>query len=485
MQLEEYSGYDAIGLADLIARGEVSAQEVQQAAREGLERLNPVLNFAPHIIPGPQAGQQRTSGPFAGVPFALKNLDHGWAGLPSSMGSRIGVGYQVRKDSAFASRLRASGLKPIAITASSEFGINGLTEPLSDGPCRNPWNTKLSTGGSSGGAAAAVAAGVLPMAHASDGGGSIRVPAAWCGLVGLKPSRGRNPLGGALSTDGSTWISAQHVVSRSLRDTVAALDVTEGPVPGDYVPLQSPEHSFLSQLTKSPGKLRIAVAIDQPGGPAVDPECAAAARKTAKLLEDLGHDVEEACPRMDYPHVRDLCFELFLPGMIEGIERISDHTGLPLGPATLEPQTLATLDAGRRMSALAFKKRLTELSALSRMMGAFMSRYDVFLTPTVTQQAPELGLYSGHVYSDTSTDFWNREMDLYAFCAIFSISGQPALSLPLQTTRTGLPIGVQLSAAINGEATLFRLAAQLEQANPWSERRPGIHVAHHHVNEPA
>lgn len=476
MQLDEYTTYDAVALADLLKQGDISAAELNVLANEALELVNPHLNLATAKIEPESFSAHNTAGAFNGVPFALKNLGHNWEGIPCSMGSGIAKGYVAESSGPLATRLKDSGLRPMVVTTSSEFGINGVTEPLADGPCGNPWNKTLSPGGSSGGSAAAVAAGVVPMAHASDGGGSIRVPAAWCGLVGLKPSRGRNPHGDGQTTDGSSWISVQHVVSRSVRDTAAALDVTSGPHPGDFVSLEKSPDCFLGATTREPGPLRIAFATQPVGAPQTHPECARAVVETAKLLEGLGHLVEEAAPILDYTHVVDLCFDLFLPGMIEGIEAISAKTGLKIGPDTLEPQTLATLDFGRSMSALTFKKRLSELSALSRLMGQFMLKYDVFLTPAVTNLPPALGQFSGHTYSGSDVSFWKKEMDLYTYAAIFSISGQPAMSVPMHFTPDGLPLGVQISAAINNEYTLFQLAGQMEQAKPWAHKRPGIHA---------
>ncbi|WP_350335874.1 amidase [Coralliovum pocilloporae] len=477
MRLDEYCECDAMDLADLVRRKEVSPKELGDLARTALDYVDPQLNISVAHIEADDGAVADPTAPFSGVPFVLKDLGHNWAGLPCTMGSRIADGFVYQEDGPLAARFRQSGLHPIAIANSSEFGINAVTEPTAHGPTGNPWAPDRSPGGSSGGSAAAVAAGVVPIAHASDGGGSIRVPAAWCGVVGLKPSRARNPQGGGLTTDGSSWVSAQHVVSRSVRDTAAALDVTSGACPGDYIPLATPESSFLSAVNQHPKRLKIALSTKPHLGGEPDFNATEAVLVTGQLLENLGHDVVEATPEISYEHVAELGFELFLPGMIEGIEAISAMTGLPISSRTLEPQTLATIRHGRSQTALDFKKRLTELSALSRLMGRFMEGFDILVTPAVTELPPRSGIYSGHCYTDDSTEFWYREMELYAYSALFSLSGQPAISLPLHSTFEGLPMGVQFSAAIGRDRELLSLAGQLEAAKPWIHKKPPVHAA--------
>ncbi len=476
MNLDEYTEFDAVALSDLVRKQDVSSAELIACAEDAIARINPAINAV--IRPVHQDRDAPIQdGPFTGVPFLLKDLGHNFAGIACTMGSRIGRGFVPKEDGPLAARFRAGGLRPVGVTNSSEFGINGVTEPVAFGPTRNPWDPTLSPGGSSGGSAAAVAAGIVPMAHASDGGGSIRVPAAWCGLVGLKPSRGRNPLGSGTSNDATSWVSAQHVVSRSLRDTAAALDVTSGPLPGDYIAMPRHERSFLEELKRAPERLRIALMLSWPDGPNVDEDCRLAAFDAGRLAESLGHIVEEIGPRVSYDDMSDLCRDIFLPSLAEGVERTSAATGLPMGPDTLECQTLAAIKRLQSLSAMDLKRDLSKLAAMSRQVGAFMADYDVLLTPAVSRSPVEIGRFNPESYPPDSITFWSDEMSCYAFSALSSLTGQPSMTLPLSETAEGLPVGVQINGHIGDDATLFQLAAQFEAAAPWDHRRPALHAA--------
>lgn len=475
MNLDEYTKFDAVALSDLVRKRALSSAEVIACAEEAIGRINPAINAVIRPVLQDKAAPIQ-DGPFTGVPFLLKDLGHNFAGIACTMGSRIGYGYVPKEDGPLAARFRASGLRPVGVTNSSEFGINGVTEPIAFGATRNPWDPKLSPGGSSGGSAAAVAAGIVPLAHASDGGGSIRVPAAWCGLVGLKPSRGRNPLGSGISNDATSWVSAQHVVSRSLRDTAVALDVTSGPLPGDYITMPRHERSFLEELKRAPERLRIALMLSWPDGPKVDDDCRKAALDATRLAESFGHIVEEAGPRVSYDEMSDLCRDIFLPSLAEGVERTSAATGLPIGPETLEPQTLASIKRVQNLSAMDLKHGLSRLAAMSRQVGAFMADYDVLLTPAVSRPPVEIGSFNPDRYPPDSVAFWTDEMSCYAFSALSSLTGQPSLTLPLSETAEGLPVGVQINGRIGEDAVLFQLAAQFEAAAPWEHRRPALHA---------
>ena len=484
MRIQEYVRYDGLGLADLVRKGEVSESELADVSFRAMDAVNGPLNAViERLDPARVSGPCDADAKFRGVPFLLKDLGHNWAGVQCGMGSRIAEGFRYSEDGPLAARFRRSGLMPLGRTNTSEFGINGVTEPIAGGATRNPWDISRSPGGSSGGSAAAVAAGMVPLAHASDGGGSIRVPAAWCGLVGLKPSRGRNPLGSDGAGDGNNWVVCQHVVSRTVRDTAAALDVTSGPRPGDFIPLPKPERAFLDEVSHEPGRLRVAVCTRWKGAPAIDPDCVDAAVSTAALCADLGHHVVEAVPDIPFEEMVDVCFDLFLPGLIEGVEAVGRTTGLEPGDHTLEPQTLATLDRGRNLSALAFKARLAQLTEMSRIMGRFMIDFDVLITPAVSRVPCPIGRYSGSRYQPDDLSFWSEEMDCYAFSPLASITGQPAMTLPLHWTDGGLPVGVQVTGAIGDEAVILRLAGQLEAARPWIDRYPAVHAAApHHVS---
>ncbi len=477
MNLEEYSSYDGLGLAALVRDKEVKAEELVDLASQAIERVNPRLNAIVHRVDPTDLPVANADGPFAGVPFLLKDLGHNWAGAPSTMGSRIGTGLKFERDGPIASRFKHAGYQLIGVTASPEFGVNAVTENILHGPTRNPWNPDKSPGGSSGGAAAAVAAGIVPVAHATDGGGSIRLPAAWCGLVGLKPSRGRNPYGSASTSDGNSWVVAGHIVSRTLRDTVATLDVTSGPTSGDYISLPKRTDSFVKSMADSPRKLRVALCTRFQDAPVTDPDCVRTAVEAAKHLESLGHTVEEAVPGISYAEMSGVCFELFLAGAAEGILAVSAATGIPADEHHLEPHTLATLQYAKTRSSLDFRKALNRMVWMSREMARFHESFDVLLTPAVSQLPCDIGLYESSRYAGGGVDYWNVEGPLYAFSPLASVTGQPAIVLPFPIEGCPLPAGIQLSADIGDEATLFQLGAQLESTRPWSHIRPSIHVA--------
>ena len=353
-----------VGLAKLVRTGAASRADLIDAANQAMDAVNPSLNAVIGRVDPPVFALSADDAPFAGVPFLVKDLSHGWAGVRCDMGSRLAQGYVPKNHTEFARRLKAGGLVVTGRTNTPEFGLNGVTEPVLHGATHNPWDAARSPGGSSGGAAAAVAAGIVPFAHASDGGGSIRVPAAWCGLVGLKPTRGRNPMGPD-ACEAARPVSVHHVVSRTVRDTAAVLDVTSGPADGDFIPLASPAESFLAAAERDPGPLRIALCTRLKGAPEPEHPCVEAALAAAKMCEGLGHNVEEAAPDIDYQEIASLCFDLYVPGLIGLIERMTCELGRTPDGDTLEPQTLATLQKGRDMTAHDMVGRLNKLSAVS------------------------------------------------------------------------------------------------------------------------
>jgi len=476
MNLSDYTKHDGVGLANLVKSGLISRAELIDAANAAMDAVNPSLNAViGRLTPPAFDDQSAPDAPFAGVPFLLKDLGHGWAGVQCDMGSRIAEGYAPKSDSHLAARLKAAGLIAIGRTNTPEFGVNGTTEPALYGPTANPWDLARSPGGSSGGSAAAVAAGIVPFAHASDGGGSIRVPAAWCGLVGLKPSRGRNPTGPE-GSDAISSIVAHHVVSRTVRDTAAVLDVTSGPTGNDFVPMSGPDEGFLAAVTREPGSLKIALCTRFKEAPKPEGPCVEAAVAAAKLCTSLGHEVIEATPDITYPEMASLCFDLFTPALAAGIEKLIRLTGRSPNNATLEPQTLATLKKGRVMTAMDLVERFYRQAAMSAKMNLFMDDYDVLLTPGVSHVPCMTSEFSPTEYDKDDLGFWDREMHCYTFSPLASLTGQPALVLPLYWTVSGLPVGVQFSAPIGDDATLLSLAGQLEQAQPWIERRAPIHA---------
>ena len=475
MNLSEYSCHDGLGLAALVRAGEVSRDELARAAFEAMDAVNDALNAIVGRVDPPVAAAPFDAGAvFAGVPFVVKDLWHGWSGIECSEASRLGAGIVAAEDSVLASRLRGAGLVVVGRGNTCELGLSGQTDPVVFGAARNPWDPSLAPGASSGGSAAAVAAGVVPLAHGNDGGGSIRMPAAYCGLVGLKPSRGRNPLGPPTFGDGAHPVVAHHVMSRSVRDNAAALAVSSGPAGGDFVPLARPPRPFLEEVSREPAGLRIALCTRIREASEPDSTCVAAARSAAALCESLGHAVEEATPEVAYQDIIDVCMDFYALSVVSSVEAMARATGRRPGPDTLEAPSLSTYEMGRRMNGARIVRRMEQLAAISRVMGEFMRRFDVVITPATSMMPPEVGRYSASHYQAGDLSYWAEEGETYTFLPLFSVSGQPAMSLPLYWSEEGLPVGVQIAGAIGDETVLYRLAGQIERAAPWSERRPQV-----------
>jgi amidase len=477
MKLSEYVGFDGLGLAELVRRGEVTSSELAKTAFNAIDAVNDRIFAVVGRIDPPSADHRADSAaPFFGVPFVVKDLWHGWAGVRCDQGSRLGEGYVYPQDDELAARFRRGGLVAVARAATSEFGLFMGVRGVSGDYTRNPWNPALSPGASSGGSAAAVAAGIVPLGHANDGGGSIRMPAAWCGLAGLKPSRGRNPLVAPPVGDGPYGICAHHVVTRTVRDLAAALDVSSGPTGGDYIPLARPHRSFLEEVSIEPGCLRIALCTRFPGANAPDSICVEAALSAAKLCEELGHHVEEAAPQIPYAQTVEVCYDWYTLATCTSIEALATNLGRPPSAENLEQPSLATYEKGKAMSATHLARRFDEATQMSRMMGEFMRRYDIILTPATSRAPPPIDDIRVERFGDGDLSYWWEEGEYYTFMPLFSVTGQPAMVLPLYWTANELPLGVQFSAAIGNESVLFRLAGQLERARPWSRRKPPIHA---------
>ena len=475
MKISEYTRYDGLGLAALVRAGEVSPEEPTSAAFRAMDVVNERLNaIVGRVDPPVGADHFDARAPFAGVPFVVKDLWHGWGGVVCNEASRLGEGFAALEDNALAARFRNAGLVVVGRGNTCELGLSGQTDPAIYGAARNPWDLSVSPGASSGGSAAAVAAGVVPIAHGNDGGGSIRMPAAFCGLVGLKPSRGRNPLGAPTFGDGAHPVVAHHVMSRSVRDNAAALDVSSGPNGGDFIPLARPQRSFLDEVANESGGLRIALCTRIKEASEADPICVAAARAAAALCETLGHEIEEATPEVGYQDIIDVCMDFYALSVVSSIDAMARATGRRPGPDTLEAPSLSTYEMGRRMSGPRVARRMEQLASISRVMGEFMRRFDVVLTPSTSMMPPEVGRYSAGNYTAGDLSYWADEGEIYNFLPLFSVSGQPAMSLPLYWSDDGMPVGVQIAGAIGEEAVLYRLAGQLERAAPWLDRRPGV-----------
>lgn len=478
MTLSEYTSYDALALAELVRQREVTPVELTEAAFSAMDAVNHQLNAIIGRVDPPLGATPFTPNAlFAGVPFVVKDLWHGWGGVMCNEASRLGEGTIAPYDNELAARWRHSGLVVVGRGNTCELGLSGQTDPAIYGAARNPWDPSVSPGASSGGSAAAVAAGVVPLAHGNDGGGSIRMPAAFCGLVGLKPSRGRNPLGPPTDGDGAHPIVAHHVLSRTVRDNAAALDASSGPTGSDFVPLARPKRTFLDETSTEPKRLRIALCTQIKEASQAAPACVEAARVTGTLCEALGHEVEEATPEVIYQDIIDVCMDFYTLSVVASIDAMAKATGRRPGPTTLEPPSLSTYEMGRRMSGALIAKRMAQLAAISRTMGTFMRRYDVLLTPTTSMMAPAIGRYSAGNYEVGDLSYWKQEGEIYNFLPLFSVSGQPAMSLPMHCTDSGMPVGVQIVGAMGDEAMLYRLAGQLESAKPWEGRRPSVFAA--------
>ena len=471
----EYSNYDGLGLADLVRRKEVSPAELVASAYTAIEHLNPRLNAVICLL---EDQAQKTleagpsNGPFHGVPFLLKDLMTSLAGVPTNGAWRLSEGYTRPYDSDLVTRFKASGVVIIGKTNTPELGMNASTEPVLNGPTHNPWDLELTPGGSSGGSAAAVAAGIVPMAHANDGGGSTRIPATCCHLVGLKPTRGRNPAGPDLGEIWNGFVS-EHIVSRSVRDTAAMLDCTAGPWPGDPYFAPPPERKFLDEIGRDPGRLRIAVTDITASGDPVHEDCKVAVADTVKHLTDLGHEVEEAAPAYDHNAFAEAFVVIMAAHCASFMEDIAMSTGRTPSHATLERVNLWVLEQGRRYSALDMARAMTALNTTSRQVGQFFETYDILLTPGLATPPPLLG----YLFADNEGDeVWDRMRSFTPFTHIYNATGQPAMSVPAIINAERLPIGVQLVGRYAQDGLLIALASQLEKARPWSANRPPVYA---------
>jgi len=472
-RLPDYDRYDALGLAELIRRREVAAAEVLEEAIARTEAVNDRLNavvIKDYAAARRRAGEALPDSPLAGVPFLIKDITY-QRGLPCTFGSRLYADNVVDHDAEIVARYRRAGLVLFGKTNTPEFGLNVTTEPALYGPCRNPWNLAHSTGGSSGGAGAAVAAGVLPVAHATDGGGSIRIPAACCGLVGLKPTRARNPQGPDVG-EGWSGMSTGHVVSRSVRDSAAFLDATHGPAAGDPYCAPAFGGSYLTEHVKAPGTLRIALDTAALTGMPTDPACVAAAQHAARVCESLGHVVEEASPDFDRQAFRVATGVAVSANVANQVDARLTELGRSLRDDDIEPNTRNTVAYGRSLAAAQLAAAVQTIHRTGRRVAQFHEHYDVMLTPTLVAPPVPLG-WLDTVNLDSAT-FADRFARFWGFTNLQNATGQPAISLPLYWNDAGLPVGVQFVGRFGDDLLLLQLAAQLEQAQPWFARRPPV-----------
>ena len=471
---------DATGLSQLVKNGEITPLELVNSAIDAIERTNGDLNAV--ITPMFEMARDiaRTAAidphaPFAGVPFLLKDIRAAYAGVPTSDGCNLLRNVQKSYDSEIVKRHRRAGLICVGKTNTPEFGLTATTEPHAFGPTRNPWNLDRTPGGSSGGAAAAVAARILPMAHGSDGGGSIRIPAACCGLFGLKPTRGRNPMGPDAG-DVMNGLVAEHALTISVRDSAALLDATAGPDIGDPYCAPPPETAFLDAAGQDLGQLRVALSTESHFGTPVDAECVEAVEAAGRLLEDLGHAVESAAPEYDERAFQSAFTTIWFSNLAANLAQLSGEVGRELTAADVEPATLVFGERGGQASGADYVAAVAALQMVGRQVARFFERFDIWVTPVLAAPPPHIGfLHPGPGEMDPRP-YAKRVREWVPFTQLANGTGQPAASIPLHWTADGLPVGVQFMARFGEECTLFRLAAQLEDARPWRDRLPPLHA---------
>lgn len=495
MGFDAYAEFDGLGLAKLVRRGEVEPGELIEEAITRIEKLNPRLNAVIHKmydLAREAAGGGHPVGPFGGIPFLLKDLVAAYAGVPMRLGSRFHRDFVPNHDSEIVRRFKAAGVIILGKTNTPEYGLMTVTEPELFGPSNNPWDLTRTTGGSSGGSAAAVAARIVPLAHGNDGGGSIRIPASCCGLFGLKPSRGRTPLGPDLA---EAWhgLGCGHVLSRSVRDSAAMLDAIAGPDVGAPHCAPAPSRPFLDEVGADPGKLRIAFTAEPFLPAVVHQDCIGGLEATVELCKDLGHEVVEAAPQIDRRAFARAFATLVCAETRADIEEGEETLGRKATARDFEPTTWALGLLGREIDAVTLSRAIRLLKRSSRQLGRFFEAHDVLLTPTLAMPPVKTGalqpegaevltmkllgrLNAGgllHAVADLDS-LADQSFGFAPYPLLFNATGQPAMSVPLHWNDEGVPIGMQFAGRYGDEATLFRLAGQLERARPWFDRAPPV-----------
>lgn len=470
--MNDYERYDGLGLAELVARGDVKPEELLEAALTRMAERDRTLNAV--VIPMIEQARAAIdaglpAGPFRGVPYLIKDLYADVKDVRMTNGCRLFSDHVSDHDAEMTVRVRAAGLVIFGKTHSPEFGITTSSESRLFGKTRNPWDPARTAGGSSGGAAAAVSAGIVPAAHASDGGGSIRIPASCCGLVGLKPSRGRMPMGPDVG-EGWSGMSQVHAVTRSVRDCAALLDATHGPDVGAPYVAPAPARAFLDEVGAAPGRLRIALQTKAWNGAPVHADCRAAVEDAARLLESLGHHVEDAPFPVDAEQFRRSTLTIIASNLLSALEERASQLGRELQQDDVEPGTWALASLGREIRGADYPAAVRGIHAIGRQLGRFLHDFDLLLSPTMATPPLPLGALALD-RADLSAQLGDLNQTV-GFTQLFNATGTPAISLPLSWNDAGLPIGVQLCGASGDEATLLRVAAQCEEARPWFDRRP-------------
>jgi amidase len=483
----DYDSYDALGLAGLVSRGEATPEELLDIALARAEVVNPALNALVHVVPDVARGHIRAGleqGPFTGVPFLLKDLGAEAMDFPSHNGSCLLANTRYSGDSNLYQRLKQAGLVVFGRTTAPEGGVGPVTEAAVYGaPTRNPWALDRSPGGSSGGAGAAVAAGVVPAAHGSDGGGSVRIPASCCGLFGMKPTRARLP-DGPFAGEGWAGMAMDGFLTRSVRDTAALLDATHGPDLG--APYRAPplKGTFLEALDRSPGALRVAFSWQSPTGEPIHPECRRAVEQSAQLLEELGHHVEEAAPDADVQAMMRAWTIIVACGTELWVRSTLASRGREIEDGDIEPVARAARRYAQQCNGADYLQAVETVHAFGRRVAAFFEKYDAFVTPTLAESPAAIGRFSHQNFDDfESYRLGPNGVFAYSpYTAAANATGQPAASIPLHWTGDDLPVGVHITTAFGEDELLISLSTQLEAARPWFHRRPSADNFISHVN---
>jgi len=476
---EDYCSFDATGLAELVSKREVSAKELAQLAADAVDKVNPELNAVIEVFVDRVAGLDESTipdGPFKGVPFFLKDLGPRQKGRKQEGGSRLMKGYVADYSSFLTEQIERAGLNIIGRTTCPEFGVTGTTESTLTGATGNPWDVGKIAGGSSGGSAAITAAGVVPMSHSNDGGGSTRIPASICGNAGMKHSRGRisyAPEGCDLSFP----LFSDAVNTHSVRDMAGFLDAVMGPAPGEAIPWAKPERPYVEEVNRDPGKLRIAMCSEQWGPIQIDKHIAGQVQQVAKLLEDAGHFIEEATPAIDYEAYLQVFKRIWVIDIAAMLDYEAELMGRKLSLDTIEPMTMRMYEAGKGATAAERLGISGFMSAISRQLGAFYENYDLLLTPVMVNDTPSLGSAFNLVQDGHTLDDWfENAYQLIPITPLNNFTGTPAVSLPLCEDSTGMPLGAHIMAPMGREDRLFNVSGQLEKIAPWVDKRPPLHV---------
>lgn len=465
---------DGLELAEQVRSGEIEAIDLVERTIDRIESVNSELNAVVTELfdhARAKASEPIPEGPFTGVPFLLKDLLAAYEGAPLTMGSRLMEDYVPDHDNYLVERYKESGLLILGKTNTPEFGITPTTEPELFGPARNPWDPTRTTGGSSGGSAAAVASGILPLAHGNDGGGSLRIPAACCGVFGMKPTRARISLGPDFG-DLMNGLVIEHAITRTVRDSAALLDATRGTAVGDPYRAPAVDRPYGEVIQEDPGELKIGLLLESPTGEDVHSDCRVAAEQTATLCEDLGHTVEEFSPDFDANLMQEAFLTVWAAGTAASVEAAALESGHDPRPEVVEPLTWTLYEMGQDYSSVDYLTSVTLLQRISReVQQNYFDDYDVWLTPTLAEPPLEIGELK--TPEDPILGF-ERAGEFVPFTPIFNITGQPAMSVPVHWNDDNLPIGTQFAAEFGRDDLLFQLASQLEEAKPWKNRLPPI-----------